>query len=37
MDHLPASEPLECIAIDFSILEKAQGFENVLVLKGVFS
>ena len=30
MGHLSASEPLECIAIDFSMLEKAQGFENVL-------
>ena len=37
MGHLSASEPLECIAIDFSMLEKAQGFENVLVLTDVFS
>jgi transposase InsO family protein len=37
MGHLTASEPLECVAIDFSILEKAQGLENVLVLTDVFS
>ena len=37
MGHLSASEPLECIAIDLSMLEKAQGFENVLVLTDVFS
>jgi transposase InsO family protein len=37
MGHLSASEPLECVAIDFSILEKAQGYENVLVLTDVFS
>jgi hypothetical protein len=37
MGHLNASEPLECVAIDFSILEKAQGYENVLVLTDVFS
>lgn len=37
MGHLTASEPLECIAIDFSVLEKAQGYENVLVITDVFS
>lgn len=28
---------MECIAIDFTVLEKSQGFENVLVLTDVFS
>lgn len=37
MGHLSASEPMECIAIDFTVLEKSQGFENVLVLTDVFS
>ena len=37
MEYLSASEPLECIAIDFSMLEKAQGLENVLVLTDVLS
>jgi hypothetical protein len=37
MRHLTASEPLECVAIGFSILKKAQGLENVLVLTDVFS
>jgi hypothetical protein len=36
MGHLSASEPLECITIDFSILEKAQGLENVGVNRWVF-
>lgn len=37
MGHISASQPKECIAIDFSVLEKSQGFENVLVLTDVFS
>jgi hypothetical protein len=37
MVHFTASEPLGCFAIDFSVLEKAQGYENVLVLTDVFS
>ena len=37
MGHLSASEQLECIAIDFSVLEKTQEFEHVLVLTDEFS
>lgn len=32
-----ASKPLEIIAIDFTLLEKAQGYENVLVITDVFT
>lgn len=37
MRHLTASEPLECVAIDFSVLEKAQGLENALVVTDIFT
>ena len=37
MGHLLASEPLEIVAVDFTVLEPAQGFENVLVMTDVFT
>ena len=37
MGHLSASEPLEIIAVDFTLLEPALGFENVLVITDVFT
>lgn len=37
MGHLSASDPLESVAIDFFILEKAQRYDNVLVITDVFS
>lgn len=36
-EHLIASEPLETVAIDFTVLEPAQGFENVLIITDVFT
>ncbi len=37
MGSLLASEPLEVLAIDFTMLEPASGYENVLVCTDVFS
>ncbi|KAK3109186.1 hypothetical protein FSP39_024820 [Pinctada imbricata] len=37
MGHLSATEPLELIAVDFTVLERAQGLENVLVITDVFT
>ena len=37
MGRLVASQPLEVLAIDFTVLEPAQGYENVLVCTDVFS
>ena len=37
MGHLSASEPLEIVAVDLTVLEPAQGFENVLVMTDVFT
>ena len=37
MGTLLASEPLEVLAIDFTVLEPACGFENVLVMTDVFT
>ncbi len=38
MKSLEAARPLECIAIDYTLLEKSiNGFENVLVITDVYS
>ena len=37
MGTLLASEPLEVLAIDFTVLEPACGYENVLVMTDVFT
>jgi transposase InsO family protein len=37
LGNIRANKPREIIAIDFTILERAQGIENVLVITDVFS
>lgn len=37
MGHVLATRPFELIAVDFTILEKSGGYENVLVITDVFS
>ncbi len=38
MFHLTANQPLDVVAIDFTVLEmSSSGFENVLVLTDIFS
>ena len=37
MGHLSASEPLGIIAVDFTVLESALGYKNVLVITDVFT
>ena len=37
LGRLVAEKPLECIAMDFTILEKCDGRENVLVITDIFT
>ena len=37
MGHVKATRPFELIAVDFTVLEKSCGIENVLVITDVFS
>ena len=37
MGHVLATKPFELIAVDFTVLEKACGYENILVITDVFS
>jgi len=37
MGHLTATRPFEVLAMDFTLLEPSQGYENVLVITDVFT